>query len=227
MPVLAAAMFLAVRGSIRAVVVWLGALAATLYNAQMLLYATPFNSLFLLYVAMLGLSVWAIGSLLRANLFETVGARVDPRMPIRSISVYLWVIAGVNALVWLRDVVPATLSGDPTTVLEGTGVMTNPVYIQDLALWLPLAIATGVWLWQRRPAGYALAGAVLMMWVFESISIAVDQWFGHHSDPTSPLASQSAAMMFAVLAAVGLWPLIMHLRNIRPPAGAPGTVTTD
>ena len=54
-PVLAAGMFFAARGSARGVVVWLGALAAAFYNTQMLLYATPFNSLFLLYVAMLGL----------------------------------------------------------------------------------------------------------------------------------------------------------------------------
>ena len=44
-PVAAVAMAVGARGSARAVVVWLGALAAIVYNAQMLLYGTPFNSL--------------------------------------------------------------------------------------------------------------------------------------------------------------------------------------
>jgi len=31
----------------------------------------------------------------------------------------------------------------------------------------------------HRPWGYLLAGAGLAMWVLESTSIAVDQWYGH------------------------------------------------
>src|SRR5664279_2637104 len=56
-PLLAVAMVLAARGSVGAVIVWLGALAHIAYNAQLFLYGTPFNHLFLMYVAMLGLSV--------------------------------------------------------------------------------------------------------------------------------------------------------------------------
>jgi hypothetical protein len=213
-PVMATAMFVTARGSARGLVVWLGAVAVTAYNTQMLLYATPFNSLFLLYVAMLGLSVWALGCLLRDRTMERFAARVDDRMPVRSIAVYLWVVAGMNALIWLRAIVPAVLSADPASALAGTGLTTNPVYVQDLALWLPLAVAAGVWLWRRRPAGFLITGALLALWVMESISIAVDQWFGHQADPTSPVAALSMVPVFAMLAVVGLLPLILHLRHL-------------
>jgi len=213
-PVMATAMFVTARGSARGLVVWLGAVAVTAYNTQMLLYATPFNSLFLLYVAMLGLSVWALGCLLRDRTMERFAARVDDRMPVRSIAVYLWVVAGMNALIWLRAIVPAVLSADPASALAGTGLTTNPVYVQDLALWLPLAVAAGVWLWRRRPAGFLITGALLAMWVMESISIAVDQWFGHQANPTSPVAAPSMVPVFAMLAVVGLLPLILHLRHL-------------
>ena len=93
-------------------------------------------------------------------------------MPVRTIAGYFWVVAGLNAAIWLRTIVPAVLSADPTTVLAGTGVATNPVFVQDLALWLPLGVAAGVWLWRRRPAGYLHRRRVLAMWVLESISIA-------------------------------------------------------
>src|SRR6478752_8965624 len=117
-PVLAVAMATGARGSARGVLVWLGALAAIVYNAQMLLYGTPFNGLFLLYVAMLGLSVWSIAWLvLRGNVTGAVASRVDDWMPVRPIATYLWLVAGLNAVIWLRAIVPTVFSAQPTTVL--------------------------------------------------------------------------------------------------------------
>ena len=48
------------RRSVRGVVVWSGGLAYLLYNAVLFLLATPFNTLFLLYVAMLSLAIWSV-----------------------------------------------------------------------------------------------------------------------------------------------------------------------
>ncbi len=223
-PVIAVAMFLSSRGSVRAAVVWLGALGACAYNSQMLLYATPVNQLFLLYVAMLGLSAWAIGALLCHQLAEAVAARVLPGLPARAIAIYVWTVAALNTAAWLRVIVPATLAGEPTSILTGTGLTTNPVYIQDLALWLPLAAVAACWLWRHRPWGYLLIGATLTLWIIESISIAVDQWFGADADPTSPVASQAMTPIFAAVALIGIVPLIAYLRRIQ--SGAVGSPET-
>jgi hypothetical protein len=71
-------------------------------------------------------------------------------------------------------------------MVGGTGLTVNVVYVQDLALWLPLLAVAAAWLWRRRSWGYLLAGAGLVMWVLESTSIAVDQWYGHAAAPASP-----------------------------------------
>lgn len=63
-PVLAASMALARAGSARAVLAWLGAAAYLLYNSVLFVFATPFNRLFLLDVAMLALAAWSVGVLL-------------------------------------------------------------------------------------------------------------------------------------------------------------------
>src|SRR6516165_2616625 len=63
-PVLAVSMALAWAGSARAVLCWLGAAGFVLYNSVMFLFATPFNRLFLLDVAMLALAAWSVGALL-------------------------------------------------------------------------------------------------------------------------------------------------------------------
>jgi hypothetical protein len=65
------------------------------------------------------------------------------------------------------------------------GVATNPVFVQDLAIWLPAATAVALGLWNRRPWGPLLAGATLVFWFMESVAIAVDQWFGSTADPAS------------------------------------------
>jgi hypothetical protein len=72
-------------------------------------------------------------------------------------------------------------------------------------------------------AGYdttaPLAGAVLVMWPIESVGVAVDQWWGHAADPSSPVASAAAVPMF--LALVGLVPLAAYFHAWRPTPGPP------
>lgn len=41
------------------------------------------------------------------------------------------------------------------------------------------------WLWQRRPHGYLIVGAGLVMWAVESACVAVDQWYGRAANPAS------------------------------------------
>jgi len=60
-PALALSMALARAGSARAVLCWLGAVGYVLYNSVLFVFATPFNELFLLDVAMLALAAWSAG----------------------------------------------------------------------------------------------------------------------------------------------------------------------
>ena len=65
---------LALRGSLRAYLLWLGVLTFTVYNYVIYTFAVPFGPLFLLWVAVLGLSLYAlIGGLAAVD-----PARVSP-----------------------------------------------------------------------------------------------------------------------------------------------------
>ncbi|MFI9561240.1 hypothetical protein [Nonomuraea endophytica] len=95
---------------------------------------------------------------------------------------------------------------------------TNPIYVQDLAVWLPLAAVTAVWLWRRRSWGLVVGGAYLTMWVLESLTIATDQWFGHQADHASPVVSSSSMVLpFAAFALIGCVPLVLLLRRLLLP----------
>lgn len=213
LPMLVLAMWSANRGSYRALVVWLGAIAFLIYQSVLFLFSTPFNSLFLAYVALFALCVWSAVTLLHDVDVAALSHRLSPGLPARGLAVYTLVVVVVNAALWLRSVIPGMFDTGVPSWLQGTGIATNPVFVQDLGLWLPLMTVSAIWLWRHRPWGYLIVGSVLTMWVVESISIAVDQTFGHAADPASPVASASVVPIFALLAVIGLIPLYFFYRR--------------
>jgi hypothetical protein len=223
-PTLVAATWLARRGSTRAVVVWFGVVLYLAYNAFMLLFATPFNRLFLGDVAMLGLSI-ASGIALAATIdVDELAARCDPRLAARALAAFIAVIVVGNGLVWLKGALPGILHDAPLKALVGTGLTTIPTWAQDLSFWLPLLLVGAIWLWRRRPWGYLLAGAGLVFWVLESVTVATDQWLGHRADPASTVVSTAAVPGFAVLATLALVAVFVFLRNVdRSDAANPTT----
>src|SRR4051812_16943077 len=209
-PTLLVSLAMASRGVASALLVALGALLYVVYNAVLFLFLTPFNAAFLLYEAMLGLALWSVGYLGATRQVWTLGEDVAERAPVRAVAVYVWVVAALNAAAWLAAVIPS-LRPYPTPMLRGTGVQTNAIYVQDLAVWLPLATVAALWLWRRLARGAVVVAAVLVLWVIESVSIAVDQWFGAHADPTSQVVSLGLVGPFLALAVVGLLPLRLLL----------------
>jgi hypothetical protein len=223
-PVLACSLVLARRGSVIAVVTWLAAVGFLLYNALMFVFATPVNRLFLLYLAVLSLAAWSAGTLLWHTDVPALGRLIPARAPVRLAAGYLWVLVALNGGAWLVRILPTLASPGAPAYLRGTGMTTNIVFVQDLALWLPLFAVAAAWLWLGKPRGYLLGGASVVMGVMESISIAADQWYGHAADPASTVVSAVLTPIFAALAVLSLavaWLLLRGLTAARTPAPAP------
>lgn len=202
------------RGSARGLVLWLGALAHLIYQGVMLCFATPLNSLFLLYVGLLGLSVWTAGVVLTRIDVRALHSRWGRRSPARLVASVLGTVAVLNAVAWIARILPTIGDDDPSSIMDGSGLTTNPVIVQDLALWLPLAIVAAVLLWRRTAVGHLAAGVLLVTWVLEGITVATDQWFGHRADPTTEWATLGAMWLFVGLTVVMLVPAFLHLHAL-------------
>jgi hypothetical protein len=213
-PLLALSMLRATRGSWRFHVVWLGILSYLTYNAVLLLFGTPLNSMFLLYVATFSLGLFSLGTLVHATEPRAVSDQLVD-LPRRGLAIFVWTIVGLNALVWLRGIIPTVGAADPTAALDGLGLTTNPSWVQDLAFWLPMAAIAAVWLWLRKPWGYVLVGAWLVYGLIESVGIAVDQLFGYAADPTTQHATPAGAALFGSLALVSVIPVYFYFRPQR------------
>jgi hypothetical protein len=103
---------------------------------------------------MFSLSVWSISALIGHIDVAALRERFSTRLPQRGIALYTIVIVTLNALIWLRGIVPTIFANGPPGFLDGTGVATNIVYIQDLGFWLPVMAAGAIWLYRRKPWGY-------------------------------------------------------------------------
>ncbi|HXF60115.1 MAG TPA: hypothetical protein VNK95_00780 [Caldilineaceae bacterium] len=161
-PLLAAAMLLAQRGSPRAQLVWMGGLGYMLYNYIFYLYGAAMNRFFLLYVALFTLSIYALILGLAQLDANGIARRFRARTPTKWIAGWMLFFALLLGGLWVARSVSFVVTGEtPQDVLQ-TGHPTAVVYATDLSLLVSSLVVAAVWLWQRRPWGYGLA-TILMV----------------------------------------------------------------
>ncbi len=160
LPVLLVLAVAAARGSVRALLAWAGTVVYAAYTYVIYAFAVHFGPLFLLYVAVLGLAVWALIGFLASIDIARVPTSPPGRLN-RFVSAFLIVLAVGFALLWLSQDLPAILDGTPPKQLRDAGLLTNPVHVLDLALFLPATILTGILLRRGRAWGQVLAPILL------------------------------------------------------------------
>lgn len=160
------------RGSLRACLGWTGCVAFTVYNYAIYAFSVQFGPLFLVWVAVLGLSTFALAG----GLATVPAAAVMARFGARAMPVQAWfvIVAATSfALLWLSEIVPDLVAGGASRSALAWSVPTNPVHVLDLALFLPALIACGVLLLRRRPFGYATVVGQLVLLALTCLPILV------------------------------------------------------
>ena len=210
LPVLAGSLWLASRGSRRALLVWLGALAYVAYT-YLYTFAIAWNRLFLVYVALLSLSLFTLVRALVALDPEELAGGFTDRTPVRGVGAFLWGIGGALGLMELGQVVPALIAGDLPDVVLKTGHPTGVVYILDLGLVVPLMLLAGRWVRQRRPFGYVAAAILLVKGVTVGLALLASNLLGYlDSGPTDgPLVG-----LWVLIAVGSLLVLVRYLRSM-------------
>lgn len=157
-PVLSIALVLAQKGSQRAYLVWMGALDYMLYNYAFYLFAAAFNWFFLIYTALLGLSIFALIFGLVGINGAAIAQRFQDSLWVRWIvSSYLLISAIGLSVVYFSQSIDFILTGQLPEMITRTEHPTNIVFALDLTLLIPVMVLAAIWLLQRRPWGYVLA----------------------------------------------------------------------
>ncbi|MBN1120747.1 MAG: hypothetical protein JXJ17_06685 [Anaerolineae bacterium] len=225
LPVLVISAILAARGSLRARLVWLGGLVYIVYTYMFYAFAVEFNALFLVYMAILGCSFYTlVGGLLttdREAAFEKFGSGRF----VRPVAVLFWIMAALFSMLWLKEDVPALLSGTVPESVTASNMMTNPVHVLDYAFLIPALVMSGVWLRRGRPAGVLIAPPVMVFSVILGAAI-IAMWIGERLagfDPALPMLIVFSAIVVVNLAGlIGLLGGKKEDKILRPGDKSPG-----
>ena len=160
-PLLIAALVLARRGSHRAQVVWMGALAYSLYNYAYYAFGATFNDAFLLHIALFSLSVFAIACALPNLPVSRIAAQLRTERAARWVGGLLVVVGSLQGLLWIFVVIRNAFTGEVIHNIPVNGQ--HLVFALDLGLLVPSLIVAGVLLFRRAAMGFLLGGAMAVM----------------------------------------------------------------
>jgi hypothetical protein len=153
-PLLAAGLAFAARGSVRGLLLWLGMIGYAVYNYAYYLFGATLNVFFLLYVVPLVLSaVTLIIALSRVDIGH-VAASFRSATPVRIIGGYLVFVGLGLASVWIAMWASYVFAGRPTPVAPEAFKLVAALDISIMATVLGLG---GILLWQRQAWGYVVA----------------------------------------------------------------------
>lgn len=212
LPALVICALLAARGSQRARLAWLGLLVYVAYTYASYAFGIRWNPMFLVYVALLGCSTYAlIGGILAVDRTRIKASFTD-RTPVRAVSIFLLVIAAVFYLMWLSEAGPASLTGITPESIQQDGTPTNVIHVLDMGLLLPALVIAAISLWRRQPLGYTLAPAFIVNLAFLALAILSMAVFQARAGEP---ASMPMVIIFVALFALSLGVLIWYLKNLR------------
>lgn len=193
------------RSSLRAHLVWLALLLYYAYSYLMYVVA-PFNDVFLLYVAIIGLSTYGLfNGLVRIDIHTAAPAFTSLRT--RALAYFLLAVGTLFTALWLSEIIPAIPGGLPDDLFVYD--IPSTVHVLDLAYVMPLIVATGILLLRGHRVAPVLAVLVLVKMLTIGLALLLMAGFvvaggGELSDPSEPyiwsaITAISAGWLYALM----------------------------
>ncbi len=158
LPMLVVSAWLAFRGSLRGRLLLTGTLGFFLYTYMSMGCLTSYNALFLVYVTIFGLSLYAFILSMMSFDLKTLPQAFSEQLPRGWIVGLMFLVGGFLSLAWLGRIVPPLLQNQ-TPALENTTTLV--IQFMDLGLIVPLAFLGGFLLLRRNAWGYLLSSIML------------------------------------------------------------------
>lgn len=216
-PILVAAMLFSQRGSLRAQLIWLGALDYMLYNYAFYLFGAAFNAFFLIYAALLGLSIFAlIFGLVNLNVVEIL-QQFHARTPVKWIGGYFLFVAAGLSLIYVAQSITFIATGQLPAIVTITGHPTNVVFALDLTLLIPWLVVGAVWLIKRNPWGYIIAGILSVKGPLYTLILGLNSVLVMNAG----LTETSEMPIWGTLTVLGLVAGALLFGNMRPTLNDP------
>jgi hypothetical protein len=186
------------KGNRLALIVWGGTLSYLVYTFLIYCFCVNFNPLFGLYCGILGLSLFSFISFLQTADRQRIHIAGGPF--IRVAGWYFIVVAISFYMLWMMEVIPASIAGSTPPSVAAAGLPTNPVHVIDLSMFLPAIFLLGVMLLRKRRLALYLTPVALIFFVLMDVTIvtltAIMMETGNQSDAVV-LVVMSAMTLFS------------------------------
>jgi hypothetical protein len=213
LPLLAVSFWLARRGSLRGRLLLTGTLGFILYTYITMCFGAAYNRLFLVYVALSSLSLFAFILSVMSFDLDSLPTHFTDKLPHGWIAGLLFFAAAFLTLAWLGRIA-ATFTPDAIPALENTTSMF--IQAMDLGLIVPLCVLSGVLLLKRNAWGYLLASVGLSKFLMLGIAVSL---MGLNMARVGVAVSAVELGVFPAIALANLTMVVVLLRNIQEKPG--------
>lgn len=128
-----------------------GLLSCLLYYSTKLVFGITFNSLFPVYLLLFSSSLFTMIFLLSDLIKEDNISEALNTKNLKGIAVFI-ILSGLSVMVWLPYIIPAIIAGKSFEIYT-----TEPTFVLDFGIILPLFLACGISILKKNPIGYKLA----------------------------------------------------------------------
>ena len=209
LPLLLVSFWLTLRGSLRGRLLLAGTLGFILYTYITMAFGAQYNALFLIYVALFSLSLFAFVLVMMTFDLDNLPTHFSDNLPRGWVAGLLFFAAAFLSLAWLGRIA-ATFSSDAAPALENTTSMF--IQAMDLGLIVPVCLLSGILLLRREPWGYLLASVGLTK--FMTLGIAVSL-MGLNMARVDVPVSVVELVIFPGMALAGVVMVALLLKNIQ------------
>jgi hypothetical protein len=209
LPLLVISTWMALHGSLRGRLLLTGTVGFFLYTYLSMCMLTAFNPLFLVYVAIFGLSLYAFILCMMSFDLEDLPHHFSDRLPRGWIAALLSVIGAFLALTWLGRVLSPIMQNTTPLLDNGT---TMVIQAMDLSLIVPLAILAGILLLRRSAWGYLLTSVFVLKAI--ALGLAVSAMVVNMALAGTPEGA-GIAIPFLVITVLNLLAATSLWRNIQ------------
>jgi hypothetical protein len=209
LPLLVASSWMTFRDSLRGRLLLTGTLGFFLYTYLSMCMLTAFNALFLVYVAIFGLSLYAFILCMMSFDLEDLPRHFSDRLPRGWIAALLFVIGAFLTLTWLMRVLSPMMQGTPPLLDNG---ITMVIQAMDLSLVVPLAVLSGILLLRRSAWGYLLTSIFVLKAI--ALGLAVSAMVVNMTLAGTPEGA-GIAIPFLVITVLNLMAAVSLRRNIQ------------
>ncbi len=208
LPLLAISFWLALKGSLRGCMIVTGTLGFILYTYMSMCFGAAYNPLFLVYVALFSLSLYAFILSIMSFDLKTLPAHFSEKLPRGWISGLFFFAAAFLAFAWVGRIA-ATFSPGSIPALENTTSMF--IQAMDLSLIVPLCILSGILLLRRSPWGYLLASVGMLKFLTMGTAVSV---MGLNMVRVGIPVNAAELIVFPTITLVNIVMVIVLLRNV-------------